>query len=99
MWHLGGATQPYTLSHIVVSPGFVHVVLMAGEAISTSGLILLARSPRDSHISLLLSQWSVPSFRYPWPTVLARNIRGITDLYKHARTNCIKDKVIKTSAI
>ena len=81
----------------MVSPGFVHVVLMAGEAISISGLILLACSHRDSHI-LLVSQWSVPSFRYPWPTVLARNTRGITDLYKHARTNCVKDKGIKTSA-
>lgn len=36
VWHLGGATQPYILSHIVVSPNFVHLVSMASNAISVS---------------------------------------------------------------
>jgi hypothetical protein len=28
--------------------------------------------------------------------VLARSTGGITDMYKHTRTNCIKDKGIKS---
>ena len=42
VWHLGRATRPYILSHIVVSPSFVHVVLMASEAISISVVDLVS---------------------------------------------------------
>lgn len=44
----------------------------------------------------LVSQRAIQSFRYLWPTELLRKTAGITDLYKHTRTNRINDKGIKS---
>lgn len=77
----------------------MRVVSMASKAIIVSVVDLVGIfSHQGSQRSFLVSKWSTPSFRYLWPTVLLRKTGGITDLYKHTRTNYIKDKGIKSSA-